>query len=152
MSAARLLADLEAIGVEVALRETGPVLTGPGKASVPPALLDRLKACRSEIIAEVEGRERERAFARVREALEHGTPCFPPPDAEAAGTLPPSWCGDRDPRPGDSCFCCFGAAWWRRPADAPGWCCLSCHPPPPGCSVVRCSPMLLGEEKGGMAA
>lgn len=75
MSAARLLSDLEAIGVEVALRETGPVLTGAGNASVPPALLDRLKAYRSEIIAEVESRERERVFAHVQEALEHGTPC-----------------------------------------------------------------------------
>jgi len=136
MSAAQLLADLEAIGVGVALRETGPVLTGPGKASVPPALLDRLKACRSGVIAEVEGREHERAFACVREALEHGTPCPAPPGGDEQGALPPSWSDDWDPMPGALCFCCSAAVWWRYADECRGWCCMNCHPPPPGCAVA----------------
>ncbi|MDA8250528.1 MAG: hypothetical protein M0Z28_15330 [Rhodospirillales bacterium] len=51
--------------------------------------------------------------------------------ARAALQRPPSWFADAPHRPtaGAWCSCCRGQRWWSR--DGRGWCCMSCHPPPP---------------------
>lgn len=62
---------------------------------------------------------------------------------------PPSWAdASALPSPGAWCGCCSrhrpkaGGRWWRAVAPrsdglgiGPGWCCLICHPPPPGAAV-----------------
>ena len=49
----------------------------------------------------------------------------------AALQRPPSWFADAPHRPtaGAWCSCCRGQRWWSD--DGRGWCCMTCHPPPP---------------------
>lgn len=57
---------------------------------------------------------------------------------------PPSWADQAmRPAPGSWCGCCRGRRWWaaRRPSldgtgIGPGWCCQTCHPPPPGAAAM----------------
>jgi hypothetical protein len=62
---------------------------------------------------------------------------------------PPSWSDAAAvPSPGSYCGCCSrhrpeaGGRWWAAANPrtdgrgiGPGWCCATCHPPPPGCEV-----------------
>jgi hypothetical protein len=65
----------------------------------------------------------------------------------AALMRPPAWDGGAPPR-GAWCSCCgrsnpqAGGRWWqpRNPRSdglglGPGWRCMTCHPPPPGCET-----------------
>lgn len=133
MSVSGILSELDKIGCRVVLLEAGPVIRGERKGEVSPDLLARMKANREAILHQVEMRA---AFETLAEILATGTPCPAPPDTDPIGTLPPSWSSNRDPLPGDSCFCCFRSGWWRRSGDTPGWCCATCHPHPPGAAVV----------------
>ena len=49
----------------------------------------------------------------------------------AALQRPPSWSGvePHNPMRGTFCSCCSGRRWWSR--NRTGWCCMTCHPPPP---------------------
>jgi hypothetical protein len=51
--------------------------------------------------------------------------------ARAALQRPPSWFAEAPQRPtaGAWCSCCRGQRWWSD--DGRGWCCMTCHPPPP---------------------
>jgi hypothetical protein len=67
----------------------------------------------------------------------------------AAFMRPPSWADPAAlPSRGAYCGCCSrhrpeaGGRWWTatRPRTdglgvGPGWACVACHPPPPGCDV-----------------
>jgi hypothetical protein len=46
------------------------------------------------------------------------------------GFMPASWADQRFlPQPGHVCRSCNGTRFWTRQRQ--GWCCLTCHPPPP---------------------
>lgn len=50
---------------------------------------------------------------------------------------PPCWSEADDlPRDGDRCAC-GGRRWWIASRVRDGWCCVTCHPAPPGLAVIR---------------
>lgn len=63
-------------------------------------------------------------------------PDLPPAVARsryAARARPPSWSEpDDEPREGDRCCLCGSGRWWTAAPTRDGWCCSTCHPPPPG--------------------
>ena len=63
-------------------------------------------------------------------------PDLPPAVARskyAARARPPSWSEPDDgPREGDRCCLCGSGRWWTAAPKPDGWCCSTCHPPPPG--------------------
>lgn len=135
MTPAALLSQLATHGVRVAMRDAGPVLVGAGRSGVPEGLMRQLKAQREAVILEV---ETQAAFDRLAAILEKGgVPYTPEGDDVQTGTLPPSWCGNREPLPGDTCFCCYGGNWWRRSNDSPGWVCWNCHPAHEEAGLIR---------------
>jgi Domain of unknown function DUF29 len=50
---------------------------------------------------------------------------------------PPSWqrAEVHHPTEGAVCAVCSGQRWWSR--DQLGWCCMSCHPPPPSADTLH---------------
>jgi hypothetical protein len=54
----------------------------------------------------------------------------------AARARPPSWSDPADaPRESDRCCLCGSGRWWTAAPIPDGWCCSTCHPPPPGRAV-----------------
>ena len=99
--------------------------------------------------------DHERAEVGAAQAAEargeHGAP-LPAGDHQrylatlrgSAMQRPPSWADQTmRPSPGCWCSCCRGRRWWaaQRPSldgtgIGPGWCCATCHPPPPACGPL----------------
>lgn len=67
-------------------------------------------------------------------------PDLPPAVARssfAARARPPSWSEPTDtPRAGDRCCTCGSCRWWTAAPTRDGWCCSTCHPPPPGRTIA----------------
>lgn len=63
-----------------------------------------------------------------------------PPTVPRSASVPaarqPSWSDPKDtPREGERCKC-GGRWWWTASPEPDGWCCSTCHPPPPGLAVT----------------
>ena len=49
-------------------------------------------------------------------------------------TMPPSWhANGGDTADGAVCACCGLQSWWT--TDGRSWCCVTCHPAPPGAAA-----------------
>ena len=146
MTAAAVLARLDALGVAVAAR--GESLALRPASAVPPALLAKVRECKIELLALLAATD-----AMILDdvcdapAIRDDLP-MPPPSTVARGEVfrkhrttidgllaasmrrPSSWWNPspHNPTPGSACSCCSNRRWWSR--DRLGWCCSTCHPPP----------------------
>lgn len=127
MNAAEALARAEAAGVRLRLRPDRGVRM---EAAAPPSagVLADLRQYREAVVALL----LERELAAV-------APFFKEMTNEAR---PPSWSDALDlPAPGAWCGCCgrhsrSGGRWWCEAVNPSGWCCCTCHPAPPGLTIL----------------
>jgi hypothetical protein len=161
-AAAAILDRLAQLGV--AARADGDALRLRPASMVPTDLLAEVRALKPTLLALLAANDptpapvptgpaavaawAERAAARALDGYEPGAEADAPgwraDTAEelagrrrAALVRPPSWTlrEAHHPPPASTCSCCHGTAWWSR--DRLGWCCRTCHPPPPGADRHR---------------
>lgn len=150
MSPADAMARAAAAGVRLHLSDDGKVRM---QADAPPPadVLADLRRWREDV-ARILSERRLLAAAEAQSPGVDDASAQPAPEedhrAAVSGYLmaglqrPPSWSTPTPPPPGAFCSCCGrftkqGGRWWRSTAGADGWCCTTCHPPPPGLAVVE---------------
>jgi len=142
-----LLAEVEALGMSVVLRDNRPVLLIRGLAP-PSDIVNRLRDHRDAVAAYLRVHAAEAARAQAMPEWQPPTPTT----SETPGRRPalpwvvlgdtkelPARCepGDKPVPSGASCYCCRGRSWWRRVDDAAAWLCRTCHPPVPGVAIME---------------
>jgi len=142
-----ILAEVDALGMSVVLRDDRPVLLRRGLAP-PSDIVNRLRDHRDAVAAYLRVHAAEAVRAQTMPEWQPPTPTtLETPERRPA--LPwvvlgdtkelPARCepGDKPVPSGASCYCCRGRSWWRRVDDAAAWLCRTCHPPVPGVAIIE---------------
>lgn len=131
--AIRLVAELQAIGVTLALRPDGSV-SFRAPAPIADSTLADARRLRSDIATVLRAQLQQLPDSHVGRSIN-------PPRPIDTVRCSPSWDDmTNEPQAGDRCRCCGFSAWWTETENPRGWRCATCHPPPLGLATCRVAP------------